>query len=91
MPRASSQNKRVEQQLLLDAGIDRLQSFEDLFEFATIHHSEIRQKIIYMQWKQLLAKVSVGVTIAIPEANGSEKERASCHPIVTGQKKRGYP
>jgi hypothetical protein len=57
----------------------------------TVYHSEIRQKIIYMQWKQLLAKVSVGVTIAIPEANGSEKERASCHPIVTGQKKRGYP
>jgi hypothetical protein len=76
MPRALNQNKRVEQQLLLDAGIDRLQSFEDLFEFATIHHSEIRQKIISMQCKQLLAKVSVGITIAIPEANGSEKERA---------------
>jgi hypothetical protein len=39
MPRASNQNKRVEQQLLLDAGIDRLQSFEDLFEFATIHQT----------------------------------------------------
>jgi hypothetical protein len=48
MPRASNQNKRVEQQLLLDAGIVRLQSFEDLFEFATIHHSEIRHKIIYI-------------------------------------------
>jgi hypothetical protein len=28
-----------------------------------------------MQWKQVLAKASVGITISIPEVNGSEEER----------------
>jgi hypothetical protein len=43
MPRASNQNKRLEQWFLLDAAIDHLQSFEDLVEFARTHHSEIGQ------------------------------------------------
>ena len=42
----------------------------------TTHHPEIGQKIIYMQWKQVLAEASVGITIAILEGAGSEEERA---------------
>ena len=42
----------------------------------TTHHPEIGQKIIYMQWKQVLAEASVGITIAILEGDGSEEERA---------------